>query len=341
MKYKNQQSPGDNRELVSEECMVSIKMITYNHEPYIAQAIEGVVMQKTTFKIELIIGEDCSTDATRKICEEYAEKYPEIIRLLPSVKNLGMINNGTRTLNAGTGKYIAICDGDDYWTDPYKLQKQIEFLEANPDYAICFHRVYELETDKDPVLSNLNVSEQEETYTIEDLAKGNFIHTPSVVFRNKLFGQFPVWFHDSPVGDYPLYMLNAKHGKIKYFPQAMAVYRRHTGGMWSVQSEEQILEKWLKVLDYLLTEDFNDIVLKNLLQQKRKHSTEYLKILFETDQDLFLNKMKELTQNDEELTKVWILIHYPQMIKELKNTRIYRLAKKLSAIKSIWNKITS
>jgi len=113
--------------------LVSIICITYNHEPYIAEAIEGVLMQKCSFPIELVIGEDCSTDNTRKICEEYANKS-ELIKLLPTETNLGMMPNFIRTLQSCTGKYIAMCEGDDYWTDPLKLQKQVDFLEANAEY---------------------------------------------------------------------------------------------------------------------------------------------------------------------------------------------------------------
>ena len=116
-------------------------MITYNHERFIAQAIEGVVMQKTQFSYELVIGEDCSTDNTRVIAESYVRKYPDIIRLLPAEKNLGIWANGLRTLKECKGKYLAFCEGDDYWTSPEKLAKQVEMLEKHPGYSICFHNV--------------------------------------------------------------------------------------------------------------------------------------------------------------------------------------------------------
>ena len=120
--------------------LVSIVTITYNHEPWISMAIEGVLMQKVSFPIEYIIAEDCSTDGTRKICEQYARKYPDIIKLLPSDKNYGAVKNEHRAFVAAKGKYIATCEGDDYWTDPLKLQKQVDFLEAHPEYSVTFHR---------------------------------------------------------------------------------------------------------------------------------------------------------------------------------------------------------
>lgn len=111
--------------------LVSVCMITYNHEKYIKDAIEGILMQKTSFPIELIIGEDCSTENTRKIVEDYAEKYPNLIFAQYSEKNLDMMNNFFNVLQAVRSKYIALCEGDDYWTDPLKLQKQVDFLANN------------------------------------------------------------------------------------------------------------------------------------------------------------------------------------------------------------------
>jgi glycosyltransferase involved in cell wall biosynthesis len=122
--------------VLSKTPLVSVKMITYNHEPYIAQAIEGVLMQETNFPIELVIGEDCSTDRTREIVLDYQRKHPEMIRVITAQKNVGAHKNSLRTSKACRGKYIAFCEGDDYWTDPYKLQKQVDFLEANPDYGL-------------------------------------------------------------------------------------------------------------------------------------------------------------------------------------------------------------
>lgn len=253
------------------EAWVSVQMITYNHERYIAQAIEGVVTQKTTFRIELVIGEDCSTDSTRKICEDYVKKYPEIIKLLPSEKNLGMNKNGLRTFQECNGKYIAICEGDDYWTDPYKLQKQVDFLEANDDFAICFHPVniwLKGNLKADFLTRNVN-----DTTTISDLANGNYIHTPSVVFKNKLFGELPPEFSQSPVGDYFLHMLNARFGKIKKLPEVMAVYRLHESNTWANTNFTTMIPKWLKTLE-LMQPSFDDEI-KQLL------STQYANIAFD------------------------------------------------------------
>lgn len=122
------------------EPVVSIVSITYNHEKFISKMIEGVLMQQTTFPIELIVAEDCSTDRTRDIILEYQKTHPELIKVIISDKNIGAAANERRAILAAKGKYIAFCEGDDYWTEPLKLQRQVDFLEKNPGYCVCFHR---------------------------------------------------------------------------------------------------------------------------------------------------------------------------------------------------------
>ena len=243
--------------------MVSVDMITYNHEAYIKQAIEGVLMQKTNFKFELVIGEDCSTDRTREICIEYQKKYPDIIKLLLPEKNLGMNENGIRTVNACSGKYIALCEGDDYWTDPLKLQKQVDFLEGNEEYSICFHPVKVWKENEKELVDDFITREVPETTTILDLAEGNYIHTPSVVFRKnqEVFDTFQS-LGALPVGDYVLHMLNAKYGMIKKLPEIMGVYRVHDGGVHSFMNNNQKKLDWIVLLDKIsdkFDEEVNDI----------------------------------------------------------------------------------
>ncbi|MBO7467830.1 MAG: glycosyltransferase family 2 protein [Bacteroidaceae bacterium] len=127
--------------------LVSVITITYNHAPYIAKCIEGVLMQKVDFPMEFIIADDCSTDGTREICEKYAKKNPNLIRLILTEKNVGAVENEQRAFKAAKGKYIATCEGDDYWTSSFKLQKQVDFLEANPDYSVCFHRFHKYDSE--------------------------------------------------------------------------------------------------------------------------------------------------------------------------------------------------
>jgi len=319
--------------------IVAVWMVTYNHENYIAQAIEGVIKQHSTFKFNLFIGEDCSTDNTKKICLEYEQKYPEIIQVIStSVNNIKQNSKNIYDACFSCGaKYIAMCEGDDYWYDEHKLQKQVDFLEANPHYAICFHSVYEMGDNKNLHMSYLNKSNKEESYTIEDLAKDNFIHTPSVVFRNRLFEEFPTWFHLSPVGDYVLHMLNARCGLIKYFPEPMAVYRRHSGSMWSRIDSAARFERWITMLDYLVDENFDDAVKKQLLIQKRKCVEKYLRLIMsEANWQKFLEKLALFSKEDEYISQKWLLEYYPQYIASFTSSRSYRY---LKSFRSVVNRI--
>lgn len=247
---------------------ISACIITYNQENYIINCLEGALTQIVSYEYEIVIGDDCSSDKTTNICKAYAEKYSHIIKYIRRPKNIGFVGNWINTINECNGNYIALCEGDDYWTDPRKLQKQVDFLETNSDFSICFHRVYEKNENSYPqslVLSNLNLSEKEESYSIKDLACGSFFHTPSVVFRNKLINSFPDWFYEIGVSDYPLYMLLAMHGKIKYFPQPMAVYRIHKGGVWSTKNYLDIYPKWRLVLSHLVDEFKNHPEIQKLI----------------------------------------------------------------------------
>jgi glycosyltransferase involved in cell wall biosynthesis len=235
--------------MIKQNQMVSVCMITYNHEAYISEAIEGVLMQQTTFSIELIIGEDCSTDNTRNICIEYQEKYPDKIKLLLPETNLGMMQNFITSLQACTGKYIALCEGDDYWTDPLKLQKQVDFLEANKDYSICFHNVKVL--DQGQLKEDFICKEMPETTTLKYLVTENFIHTSSVLFRKNKNVIDELETMNSPAGDYILHMLNAKYGKIKKLKTTMAVYR-YGIGLWSKQTNWMISLKNISIYGSLV-----------------------------------------------------------------------------------------
>ncbi len=206
--------------------LVSVVCITYNHEKFISQAINSFLMQKTDFPIEIVIGEDCSTDRTREICLQYQQEFPNIINLITSEKNVGMKENFVRTFESAKGKYIALCDGDDYWIDDRKLQLQVDFLEKNQDYSICFHAT-RLVNEKGEELVVLPVEDQKKTtYSLEDLIiKLNFMATCSVLFRNHLFKNFPDWYYKLEIADHPLHVFNAQHGLIGYIDIIMSVYR--------------------------------------------------------------------------------------------------------------------
>ncbi len=266
-------------------------------------------MQETNFDFEIIIGDDVSTDGTREIVERYAKEHPDLIRLnLRKKRGTGIPGkeNFVSTLEMCTGEYISLCDGDDYWTDPLKLQKQIDFLEKNKEYSVVFHKVKEINSagiTAGPVLSS---PQTEETYSLEDLATGNFIHTPSIVFRNH-FQELPLWFVYSPIGDYPLHMLNAQYGLIKYFPDEMAAYRTGSG-LWSAQSRTYQFVNTMFTLKFLISHFSGKDRIVNALSQQHDNLMNALsdekEIIIETSpkkiaknisfQDLFIIFFKKL-----------------------------------------------
>ena len=272
---------------------VSIFSMVYNHEKYIEQCLNSFLMQKTLFDFEIVIGEDFSSDRSREILLDFQNKYPGKFKLLLHPHNIGAVQNQKLTLNACTGKYIAICEGDDYWTDPLKLQKQVDFLEANEAYSMCFHRTDELLIDRTIQKSLTTYSEKANRFfEIDDLAKGNFIHTPSVVFKNNLI-EFPKWMSLVSVGDYPLWMLLASRGRIGYLGESMAHYRVGVG-VWSGCENTQNYIKWLELLSYLIIEFIENIKIVELLKIQQKQTIDILgnKILIDklSKDDIFISK---------------------------------------------------
>jgi glycosyltransferase involved in cell wall biosynthesis len=203
-------------------------------------------MQQTNFPIEIIIHDDASTDNTANIIREYQGKHPHLIKTILQREN--QYSQGKKvfpiTFKEAQGKYIALCEGDDYWTDPLKLQKQVDFLEANPDFAICFHKVKILEDGefKEDYITKVPAT----VSTIDDLAWGNYIHTCSCVFRNRVPEILGPNFSKSPLGDYYLHMMNAQYGKLYALDALMAVYRVHDASMWSRRNK---IDKMVKTLE--------------------------------------------------------------------------------------------
>lgn len=263
--------------------LVSVVMITYGHEKYIEKSINGVLSQVLDGKIELLISDDRSPDNTENIVNKIITEHPNgsWIKYIKHSENKGAIPNFAWSISQAEGKYIAICEGDDYWTDPLKLQKQINFLDHNEDYSICFHHVDEVDENGKLISEKIVQSEiEEKDYTIDDLSKGNFIHTPSVVFRKNV-QKLPDFFIFSPLGDYPLHMINASYGKIKYFPDTMAVYRVGAG-IWSSQTRIYKVINTLFTLKLLISYFSSATEIKKELTGQYNHLVEELENLKNT-----------------------------------------------------------
>ena len=280
-----------------ESILVAIHCLVYNHEPYLHDCFEGFVMQKTNFRFVAIVHEDYSTDNSADIIREYEAKYPDIFRPIYETENQWHKTDGSleRIMNVAidaTGaKYVAMCEGDDYWTDPYKLQKQVDFLESHPDYSICFSRVKCLQVNTGQLEDEMIVRDMPGESSILDLATGNYIHTPSVVFRYspEIECKISTLGYCLP-GDYVFWMLYAEKGKIWKMEEPMAVYRVGSG-IWSsdltIKSDMEMLMTLNKL--WMAIEDAN---VKTILQaqiQRQKQSIYEFSARQKRDLDTIMN----------------------------------------------------
>jgi glycosyltransferase involved in cell wall biosynthesis len=258
---------------------VSVCIITYNHEAYIADCIDSVLKQETDFAVEIRVGEDDSTDRTREIVKAYDEKYDNVVGLYRDKADkiyidgrpTGRFNFTDNLLNAG-GEYIALLDGDDYWIDDRKLAKQVALLDANPDASFCFHRIYDESDDGERSIFPRESRCREAEYGVTDLLKDNFVPTASVVFRNRDL-VIPDWFMRVPFGDWPLHILNAEKGKVLFIDEIMAVRRDHGMGSWSAMDASiQDFNKIRMLCAYLENLDaaYRPLILAGLLRTQKR-----------------------------------------------------------------------
>jgi glycosyltransferase involved in cell wall biosynthesis len=223
---------------------VSVLVLTYNHEKYIAQALDTALMQKTNFEYEIIIAEDCSIDRTRSIVLDFQRRNPEKIRLVLPAKNLGCHGNRAfaEAFELARGEYVALLDGDDYWISPTKLQKQADFLDVHPECTLCFHNAMRIYEDSSRAPFPQNFASQKQISALEDIWEQNFIAYCTPMFRKDVLDTFPEWYYDLLCADWSLYILCAQYGKIGYIDEILGVYRIHSGGYWSRLDGIQKLE---------------------------------------------------------------------------------------------------
>jgi glycosyltransferase involved in cell wall biosynthesis len=254
--------------------LVSVWMVTYNHEKFIRQAIESVLMQVTDFQIEIIIGEDCSTDGTRKIIEELELQYPDIIKPIYHEKNVGAQRNAYEfCLPELKGKYIACLEGDDYWTDPYKLQKQIDFLEADLSYIGYCHNFKIIDSSNKTLDESFTDFQDKECIDTNDIIAGASIAALTVVFRN-VFDQNPLPFITTKLGnqDKMLFSWLSTFGNFFADKQFIAAaYRKHSGGIWSMKPTIYIVQQSIlthEVMFTILPAEFAGAVGRKLAAKK-------------------------------------------------------------------------
>ncbi len=211
---------------------VSILLITYNHADYIANSLDGILAQNTDKAVELIVSEDCSTDATRTILAGYVERHPQI-RTLMSPKNLRSNEVVARAIRAARGRYICLLDGDDYWTDPGKVQRQADMLDSDPTLTAVFHNAL-IDDGMAPPSRRWTPSDQKAVSGPEDLWDGNPFATCAGMLRRDALSDLGAWYADFfPITDWPLYILCAAKGPIAFVDELVGGYRLHPGGMFS------------------------------------------------------------------------------------------------------------
>ncbi len=254
--------------------LLSVCCITYNHEKYIEKALKSILTQKTNFEFEVIVGEDCSTDNTRLIIEKLKLQFPDRLKLLANEHNLGAIKNELNVLKNCSGKYIAICEGDDFWTDENKLQKQVDFLTQNPLYSASFHNAFIYHEAKNTNIRYTEI-ETERDFEINELLKSNFIPSASIVFKNHFTEKDYEKMLMLKSTDWYMNILAAEKGKIKYHHEFMSAYRSHKGGMWSSLTYEKAIAFRVnnimdlnKVFDYKYDAEFRNNIIELALQLK-------------------------------------------------------------------------
>lgn len=237
---------------MSERPSVSVAMIAYNNAGVIGEAIRGVVRQKTDFPVELIVVDDASTDSTLAVAKEWESRYPDIVHVYSNKVNLGLQRNYFEAFSHCTGKYLAMCDADDWWWCRSKLARQVAYMEAHPDCAITFHPVINYyEADGSKSISN---GSQKTDATIADLSRSNFITNLSVMYRRGLVDlcALPAWVSEEKLPDYAIHMFYASHGYIHFMRLPMGVYRMRATATWSTARRYKRLEMSLSVRERLM-----------------------------------------------------------------------------------------
>lgn len=236
--------------------LLKVFMITYNHEAFVREAVESVMMQRTDFPVMLVIGEDKSTDNTRAIVLELAAQYPERIKLILHETNLGAERTGFDVWEEclKDSAYVAILEGDDFWTDPLKLRKQVDVLRAHPEVSMCFHNAWNQQPDgtrTDYVRGWLGGSPMKTRFTTADIVACNCVPTVSICLRNTPHLHLFDRLKDHPFLDYTINIVLAEQGPLAYIDEVMGVRRMHAGGIMSLQAQQYKIDYNLDLLPHL------------------------------------------------------------------------------------------
>lgn len=289
----------------NENILVTIGCITYNHQKYIKDALESFLKQKTYFRYEILIHDDASTDETCQILKEYEKKYFPLIRVVYQKEN--QYSKGKQIFTFldkySKGKYIAICEGDDYWIDEYKLQKQISYMEKNPKCGICFHNVAVLDEEKKEIIDFIKPYKKNKVARTKEIiyGDGGFIGTSSIVYRKEIMNNPPDFYLKAPVGDYPLQILTSMKDYGYYINETMSIYRVNTGISWCDKNltYEKQKELRFKLIDMLKELDrYSNFKYSKTIKRKIKRwSYKLIKYFYSKKIKLSQKEYEELYKN--------------------------------------------
>lgn len=262
----------DRRPLVSVSCLV------YNHEPYLRQCFEGFVIQRTNFKFEVLVHDDASTDGSPEIIREYVERYPHLFK--PMFQRVNLYSKDCNSVvriqrERALGKYFTFCEGDDYWTEPYKLQRQFDFMEMHPDFSFCFHDCLNLNMKTHEMEgASLKMKCSREVLMRELIFKKLHSPTLSMFFRTEEYRLAGEVLDLAPVDDLSASLLAASFGRSYCFCEPMGVYRMHCPGSWSVQKRDRAFYSnyYIKILRFFVAFDrftkhrFSGLIYRRMLK---------------------------------------------------------------------------
>lgn len=233
---------------------ISVVVITYNQAHCIDRALRSVLAQRGDFALELIVANDASTDSTLLHVRKWEQLFPDKVKVINHEKNVGFQRNYLSAIRAATGKYLCMCDADDYWTDESKLRRQMDYMESHPECAVVFHRI--VNVYEQTGVKTLSNGGQAADTDIVDLSRRNYITNLSVMYRRELMPAetLPEWIGEVSLPDYAYHMLYAAHGSIHYISRPMGVYSKNSVGAWSlsnrVRQYEMALDVRLRLMDY-------------------------------------------------------------------------------------------
>ena len=325
---------------------VSVICLCYNHEKYIKEALNSIIMQKTNFAFEIIVHDDASTDNSALIIKEYYSRYPNIIVPILQTENQyskKISINNTHIYPKVRGKYIALCECDDYWVDKFKLQKQVDYLEKHKDCSICIHAAYMIDAKTKQLIKKIVLSNSDRDFTMADAIEGigSVAATNSFVYRSKYIKNIIDCSKELPktgVGDYLIVILLGIYGKIHYINEFMSCYRSNVENSWTYRMNDSIYD-YLRYLDnhillleklYLILPEYTHKVLTNEIKREKFKVLIIQGKLFDA-KEKFPSLYKQLTLSKKfKIVISYILLHFDNNGYIYNNViKIYRYFRKL------------